>query len=95
MPSADALRAHLLKTHRHFLHTEEIEFAVEKSGTKPKHISQVSCPLCQEVLMSNKMYVKHVGKHQEDLALFALPKLEVSEDECSVIAEGMEDTAVS
>lgn len=95
MLSADALSAHLLQTHSQSLRAEEIEYAVEKDTTKPKNISEVACPLCQEVLMSTRMYVKHVGKHQEDLALFALPKLEIPEDDCSVIAEGIEETIVS
>ncbi|KAF4332066.1 zinc finger transcription factor ace1 [Fusarium beomiforme] len=34
-----------------------------------------TCPLCKEKQPSFKQYQRHVGRHQEDLALFALPRL--------------------
>lgn len=37
----------------------------------------VSCPLCHEVLHSIQQYQRHVGQHQEQLALFALPSPDV------------------
>lgn len=74
--SASALKSHLLQTHGHALHANDIESLVQKRASKPSKISEVMCPLCQQVLSSTKMYMKHVGRHQEDLALFALPKLE-------------------
>ncbi|KAK4229267.1 hypothetical protein QBC38DRAFT_508389 [Podospora fimiseda] len=36
----------------------------------------VRCPLCQEVLYSIKKSQRHVGEHQEQLSLFALPSVE-------------------
>ncbi|KAK4213299.1 hypothetical protein QBC37DRAFT_174436 [Rhypophila decipiens] len=36
----------------------------------------IQCPLCQEALTSFKLYQRHVGRHQEQLALFALPPLD-------------------
>ena len=35
--------------------------------------NRASCPLCFETLQSRKQIEKHVGSHQEDLALFTLP----------------------
>lgn len=32
-----------------------------------------TCPFCKEELQSADEYEKHVGQHQEDIALFALP----------------------
>ena len=40
------------------------------------------CPLCKYTLTGFKRYIKHVGRHLEQLALFALPDLE----------EGLDDT---
>ena len=34
-----------------------------------------TCPLCQEVFVSRKTYIAHVGRHQQDIAIFALPNL--------------------
>lgn len=38
------------------------------------------CPLCGERQPSFKQYQRHVGRHQEDLALFALPHLPGEDD---------------
>lgn len=39
------------------------------------------CPLCDQSLGSIKEYQHHVGRHQEGLALFALPNTEEEEDD--------------
>ncbi|KAJ4266015.1 hypothetical protein NW762_003988 [Fusarium torreyae] len=54
------------------------------------------CPLCKEIPTTLGQYLRHVGRHQEDLALFALPQLpdedpsedDIGEDE--QIEEGVE-----
>lgn len=33
------------------------------------------CPLCRRAVLGLKSYIKHVGRHLEQLALHALPKL--------------------
>ncbi|KAI1426685.1 hypothetical protein F5Y12DRAFT_251198 [Xylaria sp. FL1777] len=43
--------------------------------------SPVNCPLCQHTLESIQQYQRHVGRHQVDLALFALPKIDYEEEE--------------
>ncbi|KAH7202523.1 hypothetical protein BKA60DRAFT_657595 [Fusarium oxysporum] len=49
---------------------------------KPKPENEpADCPLCGERQSSFKQYQRHVGRHQEDLALFALPHLPGEEDE--------------
>ncbi|KAH7126101.1 hypothetical protein EDB81DRAFT_663785 [Dactylonectria macrodidyma] len=40
-----------------------------------------NCPLCNESLQTLKHYLRHVGRHQEDLALFALPQLPGDQDD--------------
>jgi len=74
--SADEMRAHFVASHVDLPHAEEIDALVEMSeGPKPRDIAG-SCPLCQQHLSSLKEYARHVGRHQKDLSLFALPKLE-------------------
>jgi hypothetical protein len=47
----------------------------------PKPADAVSfCPLCTEQVSSLKEYARHVGRHQKDLALFALPQLDSADD---------------
>ncbi|KAI0869699.1 hypothetical protein GGS24DRAFT_478076 [Hypoxylon argillaceum] len=43
--------------------------------------SPVVCPLCQHILESVQQYQRHVGRHQVDLALFALPRIENDDSE--------------
>jgi len=34
------------------------------------------CPVCRRTVAGHKAYIKHVGRHLEQLALFALPPVE-------------------
>lgn len=40
----------------------------------------INYPLCKEPLSSFKQYQRHVGRHQEQLALFALPPVDSQDD---------------
>ncbi|RGP69547.1 transcription factor [Fusarium sporotrichioides] len=51
------------------------------SARTTKEDERVSCPLCKQALPSMKDYQRHVGRHQEQLALFALPSLQIDDDE--------------
>ena len=39
------------------------------------------CPLCGHTLVGLMLYIKHVGRHLEQLSLFALPSLEYENPE--------------
>jgi len=54
---------------------------------------QKTCPLCDEVLGSLKLFHKHVGKHLVEVALFALR--DDNEDESGGENEGEEDDSQS
>ncbi|KAF2972358.1 hypothetical protein GQX73_g1352 [Xylaria multiplex] len=43
--------------------------------------SPLECPLCRDSLDSIQQYQRHVGRHQVDLALFALPRIEEDDEE--------------
>lgn len=43
--------------------------------------SPIECPFCKDMLESVQQYQRHVGRHQVDLALFALPKIQDDEEE--------------
>ncbi|KAF4964632.1 hypothetical protein FSARC_7474 [Fusarium sarcochroum] len=64
---------------------------------RPKPANETAeCPLCQETQSTLKQYQRHVGRHQEDLALFALPRFSDREDEniCDE-TEGTEQAGLS
>lgn len=77
MTSADALKVHLVEAHSQSLHASDVEKLVQMGARKVAQVSEATCPLCREKLTSAKKYRRHVGRHQEELALFALPRLEV------------------
>ncbi|KAI1820532.1 hypothetical protein F4861DRAFT_54298 [Xylaria intraflava] len=75
------LRQHITSIHGH--KTEmALDAMIARSG-RTRTISPsspVECPLCQDVLKSVQQYQRHVGRHQVDLAVFALPKIEDEEE---------------
>ncbi|OQD62647.1 hypothetical protein PENPOL_c011G06806 [Penicillium polonicum] len=47
----------------------------------------VDCPLCVSSLPSGKQLERHVGRHLEELALFALPRSEEDDDEAPISSD--------
>ncbi|KAJ5385564.1 hypothetical protein N7517_003475 [Penicillium concentricum] len=46
----------------------------------------VDCPLCLSSILSGKQFERHVGRHLEELALFALPRYEEDDEEEAAIS---------
>ncbi|MCJ1451659.1 hypothetical protein MMC28_001999 [Mycoblastus sanguinarius] len=44
------------------------------------HTESLICPLCKDTLISSKQFERHVARHLEELALFALPRSEMNDD---------------
>lgn len=55
----------------------------------------VQCPLCLDKIPSLKDYQRHVGRHQEELALFALPKRTADDEAESDLQDNCEESANS
>ncbi len=49
--------------------------------TTEHHREDLCCPLCKDTLKSSKQYERHVARHLEELALFALPRTETDDEE--------------
>ncbi|CAG8169032.1 unnamed protein product [Penicillium nalgiovense] len=47
----------------------------------------VDCPLCLYSIPSGKQLERHVGRHLEELALFALPRSEEDDDEAAISSD--------
>lgn len=43
-------------------------------------IGNFECPLCKEILSSLRQYERHLARHLEELALFALPRSEMDDE---------------
>ncbi|KAL7923317.1 hypothetical protein ACQKWADRAFT_290554 [Trichoderma austrokoningii] len=51
-------------------------------SSKPRSTENgMTCPMCRERLGSVQKYQRHVGRHQEQLAIFALPSIQSQDDE--------------
>jgi len=74
--SAAECKSHLQKAHPNSVSSGQLDAIVSLSARPLKPEDGIACPLCREVLSSRKGYQRHVGRHQEQLALFALPSLE-------------------
>ncbi len=75
------MRHHVQEQHRDFSNQANVETLVDMSERRKPLGAASECPLCHAELASMDEYARHVGRHQKDLALFALPKLDVESDE--------------
>ena len=75
-PTASELKTHL--THQHMPNVPEEQLdAVTALGEKAAaNETSNTCSVCGHTVVGLKPYIKHVGRHLEQLALFALPRVE-------------------
>ncbi|KAF2109006.1 hypothetical protein BDV96DRAFT_247899 [Lophiotrema nucula] len=88
--SRHAYESHLLKRHPSEAVKDQHSTLADIAETQMPMNSHDLCPLCKEHLTSLKLLRRHLGRHQEQLALFALPlsmKGEEGPDDESQIAE--------
>ncbi|KXH35493.1 hypothetical protein CSAL01_01574 [Colletotrichum salicis] len=67
------LESHVVEHHSDEIPVEHVEMMIEASSEAWGEAKVIQCPLCSKNLSSLKGYEHHVGKHQEQLALSALP----------------------
>ncbi|KAH7310916.1 hypothetical protein B0I35DRAFT_439884 [Stachybotrys elegans] len=73
--SESGLKQHLQKAHPDIGSSGDLHAIIERCERRRRLDEKTDCQLCGETLDSIKQYQRHVGKHQVDLALFALPKI--------------------
>ncbi|KAI1179693.1 hypothetical protein F4777DRAFT_574519 [Nemania sp. FL0916] len=80
--SGPKLHQHITEIHG-FIADLELNAMIERSGRAQlvSPSSPVECPLCRNTLKSSQQYQQHVGRHQVDLVLFALPKIGNDDEE--------------
>ncbi|KAK4183036.1 hypothetical protein QBC35DRAFT_394743 [Podospora australis] len=79
--SARGLNDHLAKNHSLDQETLSQQFESALMGVTGPITMAVLCPLCHQSLTNLKEYIRHVGRHQEDVALFVLPTMEYDADD--------------
>jgi hypothetical protein len=70
---AQSFRQHLLDVHLHMANENRVQDVMRSCERPAKMESKADCPLCGISLQSLVQLRRHVGKHHEELALFALP----------------------
>lgn len=73
-------RDHIDKAHPKAFPISQLDTMLDLNARPMNEKEGSICPLCQENLSSMKDYQRHVGRHQEQLALFALPSLPTDDD---------------
>jgi uncharacterized C2H2 Zn-finger protein len=86
--SLEQFREHLLHGHTELADATRIEDIVRTCQRQESMDTGAKCPLCQSILSSLVQLRRHLGKHHEELSLFALPS-HVNEDENE---DGTDDT---
>ncbi|KAK1499251.1 hypothetical protein CTAM01_07172 [Colletotrichum tamarilloi] len=79
--SASQSAEHLQTQHRNTIRDEHVNNLVKRNSQPLDENAEVTCELCSETLSSLKSYRHHAGKHQQQLALFALPHVDEPEPE--------------
>lgn len=74
-------RSHLSRAHSGAIPESKVDSIVDLSSQPLARDAHTDCPFCPEKLKSLKQYRRHVGNHQQDLALFALPPTKDGDDD--------------
>ncbi|VTT55264.1 unnamed protein product [Fusarium fujikuroi] len=79
--SSQDMKRHLAQKHSESTELTHLVNLLTMCESPKSEDEPTNCPLCGERQSSFKQYQRHVGRHQEDLALFALPRLPGEDDE--------------
>ncbi|KAI0466997.1 hypothetical protein F4859DRAFT_283498 [Xylaria cf. heliscus] len=71
--SPSDLEQHVRQSHPELSSLGDLSMIFNLCGRPRPWPDETECPLCQQVLRSRREYALHVGQHQVELALFALP----------------------
>ncbi|SPQ22034.1 4d02eded-7eb9-4f7f-9943-741b74605947 [Thermothielavioides terrestris] len=75
-PSASELRQHLSHQHMPGATAEQLNAVLSLGKRAAAADTANECPMCRHTVIGLRPYIRHVGRHLEQLALFALPHLE-------------------
>lgn len=79
--SAEECEIHLESKHLTSIQKGGLE-SLAKQSSRPMDFSRgMECPLCRVQIGSFRLYKRHVGRHQEQMALFALPTQEAQDQD--------------
>ncbi|KAK4442030.1 hypothetical protein QBC34DRAFT_339374, partial [Podospora aff. communis PSN243] len=71
--SASDLKQHLAQQHLPDVPPSQLEAISTAGEGQAPETTAVKCPICHHATIGHRQYTRHVGRHLEQLALFALP----------------------
>jgi hypothetical protein len=71
--SKSAFEDHIRRTHQNLFIENQFPALVNMQERQMNRETQIECPLCKEMVPPSSHPRRHLGKHQKQLALFALP----------------------
>ncbi|KAK8117764.1 uncharacterized protein PG998_006045 [Apiospora kogelbergensis] len=78
--SQESFMAHAQNHHRSTIGPDQMETFIETCERPNPDFDSQTCKLCDELISSSQQYQRHIGRHLEQLALFALPTNYDTED---------------
>ncbi|KAL2006429.1 hypothetical protein VTN00DRAFT_9097 [Thermoascus crustaceus] len=91
--SVAGFKQHMMRHHHDVGAAAQLDTLASLSERPMALGATVQCPLCLDTIPSLKEFQRHVGRHQEELALFALPKTIVDDDTESKLQEDPAESA--
>ncbi|KAI3316708.1 hypothetical protein HD806DRAFT_517004 [Xylariaceae sp. AK1471] len=85
------LRRHLQESHSALSLESNLGTMVQLCERPKSWTQDTQCPFCSQNIYSMKVYARHVGQHQTELALFALPNIGDDEEKPKDIETHQED----
>ncbi|KAI0438667.1 hypothetical protein F4803DRAFT_534152 [Xylaria telfairii] len=79
--SSSDLGRHIRQSHSELSSHKDLEMVFDLCERPRPWSEKAECPLCKQQLYSKGEYGRHVGRHQTELALFALPHNTTDENE--------------
>ena len=82
-------RAHLSHFHGDMIENTQVDALLQTSSRPPEHLKAADCPFCdwslvlhkrnitphaQDLVVPSRRFMKHLGRHLEDFALFVVPQ---------------------
>ena len=82
-------RMHLMHHHAELAEQQEIEMLLQTSSRPSEHLSAANCPFCDwgatlreqnrtpkehDLMVPSRRFMKHLGRHLEEIALFVIPQ---------------------
>lgn len=83
-PAKALCQEHVSKIHSDAFSKDQVSSMIDLSSKSVKIEDGIHCLLCKEPLHSMEEYQRHAGRHQEQLALFALPPIGTDDDDAQM-----------